>query len=198
MMGMIIIHIKLNHHFFLPILVESASFLVGNDVWSFSLGGLDAAAAAHPRISTWWCPIWSTWWRLVRVIGRTGKLSSTPSPMKNPYGKKYAVVLAYVFGRQVMSIIWQVSGRDIYHELYKRVTCFFTRPLNISETLGLNHHFFHGTEHYILGTKHQLISSFAVPAWIVTSLAVISWLAWHWEERQTIRRSVFTFNHFQL
>ena len=41
----------------------------------------------------------------VPVIGRTGKLSSTPSPMKNPYGKKYAVVLAYVFGRQGMSII---------------------------------------------------------------------------------------------
>lgn len=125
MMGMIIIHIKLNHHFFLPILVESASFLVGNDVWSFSLGGLDAAAAAHPRISTWWCPIWSTWWRLGSSHWTNWEAEFDTIPHEKPIRKKYAVVLAYVFGRQVMSIIWQVSGRDIYHELYKRVTCFY-------------------------------------------------------------------------
>ena len=34
----------------------------------------------------------------LRVIGRTGKLRSTPSPMKKPYRKKtYAVLLASMF-----------------------------------------------------------------------------------------------------
>ena len=69
-------------------LVESACFLVGNDVWSFSLGGLDAAAAAHPRISTWWCPIWSTWWRLGSSHWTNWEAEFDTIPHEKPIRKK--------------------------------------------------------------------------------------------------------------
>ena len=197
MMGMIIIHIKLNHHFFLPILVESASFLVGNDVWSFSLGGLDAAAAAHPRISTWWCPIWSTWWRLGSSHWTNWEAEFDTIPHEKPIRKKICCHVGLCLWKT--SYVYNMTGvRQGYLSRVVQACDMFLQDHSISAKHSAWIITFSTVPNIILGTKHQLISSFAVPAWIVTSLAVISWLAWHWEERQTIRRSVFTFNHFQL